>query len=167
MDFLIANWGSFIGVLGLAASIGGLVYAFLARRAAKSAEQAASEARHAITRRLSLVDVQRAVALIDRLKDVHYQRNWDYALGLYAELRMTLSEIGTSIPENFDQYRSLIRSAIPQVIALENLVRRSRYENEDREPENISSLDETLSEIQENLETLQSSMMYTDETVSS
>ena len=113
------------------------------------------------------MDVQRAVSLIGRLKDVHYQRNWDYALGLYAELRMTLSEIGTSIPDNFAQYRSLIRSAIPQVIAIENLVRRSRYENENKEPENISSLDETLSEIQENLETLQSSMMYTDKTVSS
>ena len=166
MYYVIENWGSFIGVLGLAASIGGLVYALLARRAAKSAEQAASEAHGAITRRLSLVDVQRAVASIGRLKDVHYQRNWDYALGLYAELRTTLSEIGMSIPENFAQHHNLIRSAIPQVIALENLVRRSRYENENRQPQNISSLDETLSEIQENLETLQSSMMYTDETAS-
>ncbi len=167
MYYVVENWGSFIGVLGLVASIGGLVYAFLARRAAKSAEQAASEAHGAITRRLSLVDVQRAVALIGRLKDVHYQRNWDYALGLYAELRIILGEIGASIPENFAQHRNSIRSAIPQVTTLANTVRRSRYENENEEPDDIPSLDETLSEIQESLETLQSSMMYTDEIASS
>ena len=78
--------------MGLVASVGGLVYAFLARRAAKSVEQAAREARRAITHTLSLVDVERAVALIGRLKDVHSQRNWDYALGLYPELRRMLAD---------------------------------------------------------------------------
>jgi hypothetical protein len=84
MDYVVNDWGTFVGILGLAASVGGLVFAFLARRAAKSAEQAAREARRAITRTLSVVDIGRAVALIGRLKEVHRQRNWDYALGLYA-----------------------------------------------------------------------------------
>ncbi len=80
-----------------------------------------------------------------------------------------LSEIGASTPENFTQYGGFINSAIPQVTALENLVRRSQYDydSENGEPEDIPSLDETLSEIQQSLEKLQSSMMYTDETVSS
>ena len=165
MDYVINNWGSIVGVLGLVASIGGLVVAFLARRAAKSAERAASKARRAITRTLSVVDIERAKALIGRLKEVHYRRNWDYALGLYPELRGMLSEIVASTPENCAPHGDFINSAIPQVTALEILVTRSRYEN--GEPEDIPSLDETLTEIQQSLETLQSSMMYTDETVSS
>ena len=167
MDYVVENWGSFVGIFGLAASVGGLVFAFLACRAAKSAEQAAREARRAITRTLSVVDIGRAMALIGRLKEVHHQRNWDYALGLYPELRRMLSEIGASTPENFTQYGDFINRAIPQITSLEKLVGRSRYERENGEPEDIPSLDETLTEIQQSLETLQSSMMYTDETVSS
>ena len=166
MDYVVDNWGSFVGVLGLAASVGGLVYALLARRAAKSAEQAAREARRAITRTLSMVDVERAVALIGRLKDIHYQRNWDYALGMYPELRRMLSEIAASAPENLAPHDYFINRVIPQLTVLEGQVRQSRYENENGEPEDISSLDEALSEIQQHLEMLQSSMMYADETVS-
>ena len=166
MDYVVENWGSFVGIFGLAASVGGLVFAFLACRAAKSAEQAAREARRAITRTLSVVDIGRAMALIGSLKEVHHQRNWDYALGLYPELRRMLSEIGASTPENFTQYGDFINRAIPQITSLEKLVGRSRYERENGEPEDIPSLDETLTEIQQSLETLRS-MMYTDETVSS
>ena len=167
MEYVVANWGSFVGVAGLVASVGGLLVAFLARLAAKSAEQAAREARRAVTRTLSMVDVERAIALIGRLKEVHRQRNWDYALGLYPDLRRTLSEIGASAPENIAQSYNFIGDAIPQVTALENLVRRSRHENKNGEPEDIPRLDETLNEIQQSLETLQSSMMYTDKVVGS
>ena len=144
----------------------GLGVCLPAWRAAKSAEQAAREARRAITRTLSVVDIGRAMALIGSLKEVHHQRNWDYALGLYPELRRMLSEIGASTPENFTQYGDFINRAIPQITSLEKLVGRSRYERENGEPEDIPSLDETLTEIQQSLETLRS-MMYTDETVSS
>ena len=75
MDYVVANWDSFVGVAGLVASVTGLIVAFLARRASKSAEQAAREAHRAVTRTLSLVDIERAVALIRHLKEVHYQRN--------------------------------------------------------------------------------------------
>ena len=167
MDYLIENWGSFVGVLGLLASVGGLVYALLARLAAKSAEQAAREARQALARTISSIDVERAVAPIGRLKDIHDRRNWDYALGIYPDLRRTLSQISESIPVDLSQYRSSINRAVPQITAMENLVRRSREENESGELEDISSLDETLNEIQQDLETLQSNMMYSDERLSS
>ena len=144
-----------------------MVFAFLAGRDAKSAEPVAREARRTIAATLGLVDVGRAVALIGSLKEVHHQRNWDYALGLYPELRRMLSEIGASTQENFAQYGDFINRAIPQVTALENLVGRARYDRENGEPGDIPRLDETLSEIQQSLEMLQSSMMYTDETVSS
>ena len=94
MDWL----GLAVGIGGLVASIVGFVFAFLARRAAKSAEQAANEARQALSRNLSSVDVERAVALINRLKDLHRYRNWNQALGEYQVLRRTLIEISASIP---------------------------------------------------------------------
>ncbi len=163
MDYFLENWGSFVGVMGFLASVGGLVYALLARRAAKSAEQAAREARQAVASTLSSIDVGRAIALIGRLKEIHYLRNWDYALGLYQDLRRTLSQIAESMPDNLVQHRGFINSAVPQITVMENMVRRSRYESEDGEPEDISSFDDALSELQQALEKLQSSMMYSDD----
>ena len=162
MDYLIGNWGSFVGLLEFLVSIGGLVYAFLARRAAKSAEQAAREARQALTRSFSSVDIERAIALIGRLKDIHDRRNWDYALGIYPDLRRVLSQISESIPSDLSEYRNSVSRAVPQITTMENLVRRSRDEEEGGEPEDIASLDETLNEVQQDLEALQSSMIYSE-----
>lgn len=152
-----------LGTGGLVASILGVIFAFLARRAAKSAEQAAREARQAVARTLSSIDVERAAALIGRLKDIHFKGNWDYAVGLYPELRRTLSQIAESVPANLARFQAQINSAVPQITVMENLVRRSRYENETGAPGDISGLDDVLSDIQQTLESLQSSMMYSDE----
>ena len=156
-----------LGTGGLIASIAGVVFAFSARRAAKSAEQAAKDAHGAVTRSLSLVDVERAVALINRLKEIHRRGNWEYALGLYQELRRTLSEIVASIPGDWSNSRGEIRDAIPQLTALENLVSRSLYESESGGPEDIPKLDETLSHIQQSLESLQSQIIYEKEAMDS
>ena len=158
MDGWLVWLGIGIGTGGLIASVAGLVFAFLARRAAKSAEAAAREARKAVVRTLRTIEVERAVSLISRVKEIHHQRNWDYALGLYQDLRRTLSEIAENLPPNLLQYRTKINGDVPQITAMENLVRQSRYEN--REPEDVASLDNTLSEIQQELEALQSSRMY-------
>lgn len=166
MEYLAENWGGIVGALGLIASTGGLVYALLARRAAKSAEQAAKEARQAVARTLSSIDVERGIALIGRLKEIHRQGNWDYALGLYPDLRRTLSQISESMPENMVQQREFISSAVPQITAMDNLVRRSRHENESGNPQDVSSMDEVLSELQQELEILQSSMIYSYESES-
>ena len=162
MDYLVDNWGSFVGVLGLLASVGGLVYALLARRAAKSAEQAAREARQALTRTIGSIDVERAVALITRLMEVHRQGNWDYALALYQDLRRTLSEIGASIPPDMADYRSFIQEAIPQITVMINMVNRSRDGSDDARPDDISNRNEILNGIQQSLEMLQSAMLHID-----
>ena len=162
MDYFVENWGNFVGLLGLLASVGGLFYACLARRAAKSAEQAAKEARQALTRTIGSIDVERAIALIGRLKEIHDRRNWDYALGIYPDLRRILSQISESIPSDLSEFRNVFSSAVPQITTMENFVRKSREENDSKEPEEISSLDETLNEIQQGLETLQSNIMYSE-----
>ena len=160
-------WSLGVGISGLVASALGLAFAYLASRAARSAEKAAVDARRAVAQTLSLVDVVRAVALIGRLKDVHYRGNWDYALGLYGDLRRTLSEIGASMPADWQESRNNIDRSVLEVTFLWDKVNRSPYENENGVPKDIPSLDETLNKIQQSLETLQSSMMYSESAVSS
>ena len=163
MDDWITWLGVGIGTGGLIASVAGVLFAFLARRAAKSAEQAAREARRTLARSIGSVDVERAINLVRLLKDVHYRRNWDNALGLYQDLRRTLSEIGASVANDRPEYHKRIGEAIPQITEMENVVGRSRYESGYDEPENIPEIDSSLREIQEDLEALLGSMMYSDE----
>ena len=162
MDYFAENWGSFVGLLGLLASVGGLVYALLARRAARSAEQAAREARQALTHTIGSIDVERAVALITRLIEVQRQGNWNYALALYRDLRRTLSEIETSIPPDLADHRDSVREAIPQITAMINMANRFRDESSDIRPRDISNQNEILNGIQSGLEMLQSAMLHLD-----
>ena len=117
MDDWIAWLGVGIGAGGLIASVAGVLFAFLARRAAKSAEQAATESRKALVRSISSLDVSHAIDLITRIKEVHYRGNWDYALGLYQELRQTLSEIMASVandwPESHKKAERLSLKLVP------------------------------------------------------
>lgn len=163
MNDWIACLGVGIGTSGLIASILGVIFAILARRAAKLAEQAATEARMALVRSISSIDVSRAINLVTRIKEVHYRGNWDYALGLYQELRQTLSEIRASVANEWPESHKEIGESVPQITAIENMVVRSRYENESGAPENIHEIDEVLSRIQQGLEILLGSMMYSDE----
>ena len=85
---------------GLIASLGGLVWAIKARRAAVAAESAAEaaergakEAASSIGRALSVVDLRKAIDLIQRLKDLHRQNRWEAAMEHYQPLREMLSSI--------------------------------------------------------------------------
>ncbi len=158
MDWL----GLAIGIGGLVASIVGFVFAFLARRAAKSAEQAAREARDALSHNLSSVDIERAVELINRLKDLHRQRSWSHAIWAYQILRRTLSEIHASMPAELEQLRKAIEVAIPQITDLENQVSSALHRH--TEPEDAPRFDVILNAIQQELETLQSNITYRDNT---
>lgn len=122
MDYLIDNWGSFVGVLGLLASVGGLVYAFLARRAAKSAEQAAREARNSIGQTLCLAYSQRAITLVDRIVALHREQRWDAASELYPELRTVLSDIKGVLLPTLSQFRGPIDQALGQLTLIQSQV---------------------------------------------
>ncbi len=159
------DWTSLaVGIGGLIAGILGLRFAFLAnqsaqlaKRAATSAEEAANsartEAQRALTRDLSLVDIERAIASISRLKELHRRGNWEAAVPLYPDLRRTLSDIRVSIPTNLDQFRDAINDAVPQVTLMEDQVSRALHES--TELENAPELSEILNGIQQDLETLQ------------
>ena len=89
MDYLLDNWGSFIGVAGLVITILGVIISYLAfrragkaRDAAAAAEIASKETRAAMTRYLTAVDLQRAIALLQRLKEMHRANRWETCLGM-------------------------------------------------------------------------------------
>ena len=158
MDYLVENWGSFVGVLGLLASIGGLVYALLARRAAKSAEQAAKEAQNSISQTLCLVSTQRAIALVARLSALHRESRWDAASELYQELRMALNDIDGTMPYYLRHFRPLINRGIGQLELIQSHVYNA-VENNLVPPDFTDS----LKSIQTTLEALMSGMMPTGE----
>ena len=160
MDDWTTWLGIGIGAGGLFASIAGVVFAFLARRAAKSAEQAAKDAREALSRNLSSVDIERAVELINRLKDLHRNRDWGQAIWLYQILRRTLTEICVSLPSGFEQSRKALESVVPEITQMENQVGHSLREN--LEPEDVPLFDEILNGAQQELESLQSNITYGD-----
>ena len=162
MDYFLENWGNFVGVLGVMVSAVGLWYAFKAHRAARSAKQAAekasTETRRTVSRSRRSVDTGRAIALINRLKVLHRNRDWGYALELYQELRSTLSDIHASMPDDLAETRDAVADAIHKIREIEDEVNRALYEN--REPNDVPELNVILNDIQRNLQRLQSTDLY-------
>ena len=157
MDYFTENWGSFVGVLGLLASVGGLVYAFLARRAARSAEQAAREARNSVSRTLCLVSAQRALAIIGRLNTLHRDGSWAAAHELYRELRTLLNDVSGMMPARLEQSKEKLAEGIGQLRLIQSLISDAMDRNS--EPENVQVIGVFLNSIQSTLEDLVRSVM--------
>ena len=87
IEFLQNNWGDLASALGLAATA---LAAALAALNARSAKQAAIEARDGIGRTLTGVEVQKAIDLIERVKERHAQNRWEAAADRYPDLRVCL-----------------------------------------------------------------------------
>ena len=87
MNYVLENWGSFVGVLGLAITIVGAIFSIAAfkragkaKEAAEAAEIASQETQEGITKVLTIVDMERAIGLITRLKTFHRSNNWGAAI---------------------------------------------------------------------------------------
>ena len=97
MEFISENWGSLASALGLLVSAVGLTWAIRtargARTAAQAAEKATSETRRAFHRYLTTVDIERANARIEYVKNLHRDGRWEAALAWYQELRTMLYDI--------------------------------------------------------------------------
>ena len=95
MEFLLAHWGDVFSAVGLVVSLFGLIWAIwearrarrAAETAAEAAERGASEAAGSIARTLAVADIQKAIDLIDRLKDRHSAYRWEAAVERYPDLR--------------------------------------------------------------------------------
>ena len=91
MEYFLVNWGSLVSLVSLIITVimAGIAKwrASQARASATAAETASIEARSAITRVLTIVDLERAIALVQRLKVLHREAKWEACLEHYPVLR--------------------------------------------------------------------------------
>ena len=162
MEFLADNWGSLASVTGVVVSLAGLAWAIIeargARAASQAARQAATETRNDIARHLQAVDLERAIALIQRIKLLHDTRRWDAALEQYQALREMLSYIIARCPESQAGIRDRLDGARKAVTNIEDFV--GERIGQDIENRDRSRLNRILNRIQSDLEDLASDMGF-------
>ncbi|MCH8831146.1 MAG: hypothetical protein IID00_00190 [Chloroflexi bacterium] len=129
MDWLSHNWGSVLSAIGLAATVVGLAIVFhQARKARSSAEAskiAAQQTQLAITGTLTIVDLGRAIAMVQRLKQLHAEQKWEVSLELYQPLRAML----TNIQSRQTIEVSDILEAARQISIIEENIARALYQD--------------------------------------
>ena len=130
---ILNQWGGLIGLIGAIISSFGLVVAFVAayraQRAREAAEEASEATRAAITRSLTTVDLERAIALVQRLKDLHRANKWETSLEHYQPLRVMLAEIRSRHSSLTPKLRQALDDAILNVREIENAVSSAVTEN--------------------------------------
>ena len=155
MSYLLDNWGSFVSLLGLVATVIGLIVVFRrageARKSAADARIAALETQRSITNMLMIVDLQRAIAMVQRLKQLHIDRKWEVSLELYQPLRVMLTNINTRSTIAKPEFRE----AIEQIRIMENTIKNALTQEGELIETNYSF--GTLNDIQVSLEALASS----------
>ena len=150
VDFPQIHWGDLLSALGLAASVLGLTAAAWAALNARSARQAAVEARDRIGRSLAAADLERSVALIQRLKLLHRNERWEAALEQYQALRAMLSSILVRHADLKPGERARLVEARALVTYMEQQVDEALADGE--RVENLTAMNSRLNRIQSDLE---------------
>lgn len=154
MDYFLNNWGSFASVLGLLITIvmvGLAVHrAGQAQKSATAAKVAAEETQKSIAGVLTIVDLERAIAMVQRLKTLHRDRKWEVSLELYQPLRVMLTNINTR--GTID--KEVLRAAVPQIRIIEDSVTRALSEGGN--PTGERNFPRILNNIQTGLEEISS-----------
>ena len=163
MDYFLDNVGSVASVLGLVVTAVGGIISYLAfrragkaRDAAAAAEVASKETRAVMTRSLTTVDLERAIALVQRLKELHRANQWATSLEHYQPLRVMLSEIRSRHPALTPELCQILDDAILNVIEIENAVTMAVTENVGLGQ--LRGFDRILNDIQAQLEGISSSI---------
>ncbi len=120
--------GLIVGATGLVVSAAAFIVAVWQIRktqtAAASAAQAATEARDAVFQTIAISELAQAIALIELLKELHKNNDFNRALDRYTPLRQLITALQTPQTEEditrFD-------NAIIQLIEIETTVRESVY----------------------------------------
>ena len=164
MNWLGDNWGSVVSSVGLVIAVTGIglaVYrAGQAEKAAKAAENASTEARNTITRALTIVDLQKAIDLIQRVKLLHRDGKWEASLEHYQTLRPMLADISMRHPSPTEAFRTNIREAIPQFTLIEDNIDKAILEGE--MPVETTRINSVLNQVQEHLEEAASTVFITE-----
>ena len=160
MEFIQNHWGGLASVLGLLVSLIGLAWAI---REARGAKSAALETRERIGRHLVIVDLERAVALIQRVKLLHDTGRWEGALEQYQPLRDMLSAILARYPdENMDRDRRQRLTSARNVVSTVEVQVESQL-SQGLTPETQENLHRLLNRIQADLEDMANSIGLGDE----
>ena len=164
MDFWSATWGDVATVAGIIVSLGGFVWAISeargARSASEAAEAAANQTKDQIARHLQVVDLQRAIGLIERIKTLHDNDRWEGSTELYHSLREMLSDVIVRCPQSQAGVRGKLATARTIVLDMENFVRpRVGRAIPER---GRSRLNRSLNDIQSDLEQLASDIGFGD-----
>ena len=126
MDALLVNAGSWASISGAAISTVGLIATIIvawgARSASRAARAAAIAANNSIARHLQAVDIERAIALIQRIKLLHDTGRWEAAMEQYQALRMMLSDIMARCSEGQGEARQGLATARADIRYLEDAV---------------------------------------------
>ena len=126
MDFLIDHWGSLASVIGGVVSAVGLGWVMIvaqgARSAAQAAQKATDEARDNIRRNLQLVDLERSIALIERIKLLHSIERWESASELYPVLRAMISAIIARIPGKEIDLRQRLTMSRTSIVTMQEYI---------------------------------------------
>lgn len=164
MDFWSTNWGDVATAVGIFVSFGGLVWAIKEARGARSASQAAQnaarETRDQIARHLQTVNLERAIGLIQLVKALHDNNQWEAAREHYQTLREMLIDIIARCPDEQAAFRERLTTARTAIRLMEDFVRENigaGIIEDDR-----ALLNRNLNDIQSALEELASVMGFGD-----
>ena len=150
--------GAILSLIGLVAAV---VAAYRAKRAEAAAEEAKRETRVAMARALTIVDLERAIGLVQRLKYLHQEGQWLVSLALYQMLRVMLIGIEARHPDVAPEWQLQLQEAILQITEIDNKV--SIAVVEDIAPSGLKEFVEVLNVIQVNLERMSISVQSTTE----
>ena len=156
MDYFLRNWGSFTSLTGLLVTIvmvGIAIWrAGQAEESATAARTAAQETQQAIAGVLTIVDLERAIAMVERLKQLHRDRKLEVCLELYQLLRVMLTNINPRSTIDTPE----IQEAIPQIWVIENSVAQALAEG--LEPTAVPNFYGVLNRIQMSMEQIASTL---------
>lgn len=159
LEFLQNHWGDLVGAAGLMASLGGFIWAIRAQRAAVAAENAAEaaergakEAAEGIGRVLSVVDLRKAIDMIQRLKDLHRQNRWEAAMEHYQPLREMIYRIQSMYPDWDEETLEKMSEYRIQITFIEESAESFISNSENVQQDDVASMNGLLNEIQEFLE---------------
>jgi hypothetical protein len=161
MGYFLDNWGSFASLVGVIISAAGLAAALVAmqragkaRDSAEAAELASRETRDAITGVLVMVELQRAIALIQRIKDLIQDDLWVLTLGHYQPLRAMLADIRGRFQSAHPIDLQVLQDAINQVTVIDDVV--AKILKDGLDPSVETDVREILNELQAQLERMAS-----------
>ena len=126
-----------------------------------AAESASVETRAALGRTLSLVDIQRAIAMVQTIQEALRRQQWDVAVVLCPGLSATLHDINVSIAGGYEGDTSVISSAVGRISMIEEII--SLQGDNEPDDDAVSRCSSELISIRNSLEEIASNIIYSNE----